>query len=97
MFSISNATFHPATQYIAPGQNKHLRTACWTRRLTGSHGGHPVLGSLVEERVPEGEEGVARPDRPPDQLHLRLVEQPRLAPLRVDVRVRPAIFNLNVM
>ena len=70
---------------------------CWTSPLTGSHGRHPVLGSLVEERVPEGEEGVARADRPPDQLHLRLVEQPRLAPLRVDVRVRPAIFNLNQM
>ena len=69
----------------------------WTSLLTGSHGRHPVLGALVEECVPEGEEGVSRADRPPDQLHLRLVEQPRFAPLRVDVRVGPAIFNSNVM
>ena len=59
--------------------------------LTWSHGRQSRLAALVEECVPEGQEGVARPDGRPDQLHLGLVEQPRLPTLSVDVRVRPEV------
>ena len=66
------------------------------KTLTWSHGRQSRLAALVEECVPEGQEGVARPDGRPDQLHLGLVEQPRLPTLSVDVRVRPEVVFVSI-